>query len=156
MAEPHWPNADARQPAAVLTSGGLDSAILLAEMLKAHPAVHPLYIRTGLYWESVELAHLERFLRAVATPALRPLQGCGMPVRDLYRDHWSSTGEKVPDADTPDEAVYLPGRNVLLLTKGMLWCHLHGVPQLALGILGSNPFPDATPQFFAAYQAAVN
>jgi 7-cyano-7-deazaguanine synthase len=52
--------------------------------------------------------------------------------------------------------VFLPGRNVLLLAKGLLWCHLHQVPAVALGLLGANPFPDATPRFFTAYQDAVN
>ena len=78
------------------------------------------------------------------------------PAGDLYGDHWSLTGKGVPDADTPDAAVYLPGRNVLLLAKAMLWCHLNGVPAVALAVLASNPFPDATPAFFRGYQEAVN
>lgn len=89
-------------------------------------------------------------------PALRPLHVLEMPVRDLYPVHWSLTGEGTPAADTPDEAVFLPGRNVLLLAKAMLWCHLHGVPEIALAPLESNPFPDATPAFFAAFAAAAN
>jgi 7-cyano-7-deazaguanine synthase len=77
-------------------------------------------------------------------------------VADLYGPHWSITGQAVPDADSPDEAVFLPGRNVLLLAKTLLWCHLHRVPAVALALLGANPFPDATPEFFAAYRDAVN
>jgi 7-cyano-7-deazaguanine synthase len=141
---------------AVLVSGGLDSAILLAESLRDHDAVHPLYVRHGLYWEAAELDHLRHFLEAVRCPALRPLQVLEMPVGDLYADHWSITGRGVPDADSPDEAVFLPGRNVLLLAKALLWCHLHGVPAVALAPLESNPFPDATPAFFENYQAVVN
>jgi 7-cyano-7-deazaguanine synthase len=141
---------------AVLISGGLDSAILLGEMLRRQPTVQPLYVRNGLYWEAVELEHLRRFLAALAGPALWPLQVLDLPVADLYGSHWSITGADVPDASTPDEAVFLPGRNVLLLAKSLLWCHLHGIGQLALGVLGSNPFPDATDEFFAEYQRAVN
>ena len=141
---------------AVLVSGGLDSAILLGEALRNHAAVHPLYVRNGLSWEPTELAHLRRFLEAVRAPALRPLTVLEMPVADLYGDHWSLTGRGVPGDDTPDEAVYLPGRNVLLLSKALLWCHLHGVPAVALAPLESNPFPDATPAFFGAYQDVVN
>src|SRR5207244_311258 len=66
------------------------------------------------------------------------------------------TGRGVPGADTADEAVFLPGRNVLLLSKAILWCHLRGVPAVALAPLESNPFPDATPAFFTAYQDVVN
>jgi 7-cyano-7-deazaguanine synthase len=141
---------------AVLTSGGLDSAILLGDALRRHSAVHPLYIRKGLAWETVELDHLHRFLEAIRTPSLRPLQILELPVGDLYGQHWSITGRDVPGAETPDEAVFLPGRNVLFLAKALLWCHLHSVPVVALGVLGSNPFPDATPSFFRDFAAVVN
>jgi 7-cyano-7-deazaguanine synthase len=141
---------------AVLVSGGLDSAILLAESLGQHPAVLPLYVRFGLVWESAELRYLRRFLEAINHRALRPLVVLQQPVGDLYGQHWSLTGEGVPGGDTPDEAVFLPGRNVLLVTKAMLWCHLHEVQTLALAPLESNPFPDATPAFFAALEAVVN
>src|SRR5947209_16985524 len=104
---------------AVLISGGLDSAILLGESLRSHAAVHPLYVRTGLAWEAVELAHLRRFLEAVRGPALQPLQVLDVPVSDLYGSHWSITGRGVPDAHSPDDAVFLPGRNVLLLGKAL-------------------------------------
>jgi 7-cyano-7-deazaguanine synthase len=50
----------------------------------------------------------------------------------------------------------LPGRNVLLLAKAMLWCPLRQVPKLALAPLETNPFADATPAYFAAYQEVVN
>ena len=141
---------------AVLVSGGLDSAILLGEALRDHAAVYPLYVRNGLYWERAELHHLERFLAAVSSPALQPLQVFDLPVADLYGEHWSITGQDVPDAHSPDEAVFLPGRNVLLLTKAMLWCHLHEVPDVALGTLESNPFSDAAPAFFSSYERVVN
>src|SRR5262245_51194630 len=100
---------------AVLVSGGLDSAVLLGESVRQHAAVHPLYVRQGLYWEAVELRHLRRFLRAVDGPELQRLQVLELPVADLYGPHWSTTGRSVPGSDTPDEAVFLPGRNVLLL-----------------------------------------
>jgi 7-cyano-7-deazaguanine synthase len=129
--------------------------VLLAEAARAYPAVYPLYVRVGAVWEEVELAHLRRFLAAVAGPAVRPLAVLAQPVADVYADHWSLTGRGVPAADTPDAAVFLPGRNVLLLAKPLLWCHLRGVPELATAPLGSNPFPDATPAFYDAFAALV-
>jgi 7-cyano-7-deazaguanine synthase len=141
---------------AVLVSGGLDSAILLGDLVRSRGSVRPLYVRCGLHWEVVELMHLQRYLAAVASPVLRPLHILDMPVRDVYPDHWSLSGKDVPGADTPDAAVFLPGRNVLLLSKAMLWCHLHGVNEVALAPLQSNPFPDATPAFFAEFEAVVN
>ena len=152
----HPSAADPSRPLAVLISGGLDSAVLLAESLHRHPAVWPLYIQFGLFWEKVELHHLRRFLDTVRAPALRSLTILEMPVADLYGEHWSLTGVGVPEAGTPDDAVFLPGRNVLFLAKAMLWCHLHGVSTLSLAHLESNPFPDATPEFFTAYETVVN
>lgn len=150
------PRPRIEERAAVLISGGLDSAILLGEYAQKFQEVHPLYVRSGHVWESVELAILVRFLAALEKPSLRPLQVLDVPVGDLLLDHWSVSGEGMPKVHDPDETVYLPGRNALLLGKGMLWCHLREVGSLALGILKGNPFPDATPEFFRTFNKAVN
>jgi 7-cyano-7-deazaguanine synthase len=152
-----WPPLEVcHQPIAVLISGGIDSAVMLADAATRFPCVHPVYIRTGLIWEGAELAHLHRFLQALSLPSvIAPLVILDQPVGDLYGDHWSRSGRGVPAAGTPDEEVYLPGRNVLLLTKALLWCHLHQVSLLALAPLAANPFPDATPAFFAAMASVV-
>jgi 7-cyano-7-deazaguanine synthase len=149
-------SADTTAPLAVLASGGLDSAILLAEAARRHPVVFPLYVRFGLAWEAVEQRCLHRFQGAIACAALQPVVVLDLPVHDLYGSHWSLTGEGVPGEASPDEAVFLPGRNVLFLCKAMLWCHLHRIPALALAPLESNPFPDASPSFFATCARAVN
>jgi 7-cyano-7-deazaguanine synthase len=141
---------------AVLISGGLDSAILLGDALRRGQHIQPLYVRCGLVWEDVELVYLRRFLAALAGPLLRPLTILEQPVADIYGDHWSVTGHGVPDENAPDEDVFLPGRNVLLLSKALLWCHRHGIPAVALGSLQTNPFPDATPEFFQDIAKLVN
>lgn len=153
---PAWPPATPQTPLAVLVSGGLDSAVLLAEAAQAYPGVFPIYVRTGIAWEAVERIYLDRFLVAICTPTLRPLVVLDQPVTDLYGGHWSLTGIGVPAAGTPDEDVFLPGRNVLLLAKPLLWCHMHGVPEIAMAPLAVNPFPDATPEFFSQFSATVN
>jgi len=141
---------------AVLISGGLDSAILLGQALRRYAAVYPIYVRSGLFWETVELQYLGRFLEYVACPALQRIEVLELPLGDLYGSHWSLTGQNVPDSVSPDQAVFLPGRNVLLLVKALLWCHLRGVGAIALATLKGNPFPDATPAFFAAYEEIAN
>ena len=140
----------------VLLSGGLDSSILLGMLAGQGRRVQPLYVRSGLLWEPEELRAAGHFLRALASPWILDLAILDLPVRDLYGEHWSVTGEETPGDCTPDEAVYLPGRNLLLLIKTGLWCKLHGLRQLALGVLGSNPFADATPAFFDHLQAALD
>ena len=153
---PVWPPTNPGTALAVLVSGGLDSAVLLAEAVRAYPAVFPLYVRAGLYWEPIEREYLDRFLAAIHAPSLRPLRVFDEPVRDVYGEHWSVSGQGVPGADTLDEAVFLPGRNVLLLAKPLIWCHMNGVPDVATAPLRSNPFPDATPEFYDDFARIVS
>jgi 7-cyano-7-deazaguanine synthase len=141
---------------AVLTSGGLDSAVLVADLQQQGSVVQPIYVRFGLAWEPVEEAHLRRFLDALPSDAgVRPLVVLEEPVAELYGAHWSVSSEDVPDAASPDNAVYLAGRNLLLLAKASVWCALHNVPAIALGTLQGNPFPDSSPEFFAGFGALI-
>jgi 7-cyano-7-deazaguanine synthase len=139
----------------LLLSGGIDSAVLLGQLLKSGQRVVPFYVRTGCVWQAEELAAVDRFVAQIARPGLMQLVQLEMPLRDLYGSHWSMTGAQVPDDHTPDEAVFLPGRNPLLLIKPALWCLTHGIKELALATLAVNPFHDATPEFFARFEAML-
>lgn len=145
----------ATEPIGVLLSGGLDSAILLSHLLGQGETVRPFYIRTGVVWEAAERRAVHDYLAAVATPHQLPLVEFDMPLADLYEQHWSLDGHDVPDAETPDEAVFLPGRNAILILKPAIWCQRHGITQLALGPLASNPFPDARPEFFKSLEETL-
>ncbi len=133
---------------AVLVSGGLDSCVLVAHLLDRKHSVQPIYVRSETAWQPFEEQALLRFLRAIATTHLMPLVTFDLPLVDVYGDHWSLTGRDVPDEGTPDEAVYMPGRNALLVIKPALWCQLQGIERLALAPLAQNPFADATESFF--------
>ena len=143
-------------PVAVLVSGGPDSAVLVGELARSSPRVVPIYVRFGMFWEDDEERALRRYLDQLAAGAVQGWKVFRMPLGDVYGRHWSTTGEEVPDSDSPDAAVFLPGRNLLLLAQAAVWCHLQGVPTLALGLLKGNPFPDSTGAFFASYEAAIN
>ncbi len=140
---------------AVLVSGGLDSAILVAELLNQGSVVHPIYVRFGLAWEPAEEEHLRRFLDTLESPTPEPLTVLNAQVAPIYGTHWSVSGEAVPDERSADEAVYLPGRNLLLLAQPSVWCALNGVPTIALGTLKGNPFPDSSREFFDDFAALV-
>ena len=144
-----------RDGVAVLASGGLDSAVLAAEYLGEGRVLQPIYVRFGLAWEEIEETHLRRFLDTLQSSRLRPLVTLALPVADTYGSHWSLSADDVPDADTPDEAVYLPGRNLLLLAKSSIWCALHGYPTIALGTLKGNPFADSSREFFGDVESLV-
>jgi 7-cyano-7-deazaguanine synthase len=142
-------------PVGVLLSGGLDSSILLAELLARGRRVQPFYIRTDVVWAAAELTAIHHFLRAMESPRLAELVVFELPLGDLYNNHWSVSGRNTPSDATPDDAVYLPGRNALLAIKPLIWCASHGIEELALAVLAGNPFADATPPFFAAFDAAM-
>ena len=140
---------------AVLLSAGLDSAVLAAGEARTS-RVHPIYVSTGLAWETEELAMLERLLATRPFASAAPLARLTFTVRDLYPpSHWALRGEP-PAFDTPDEDVYLTGRNIILLSKASIYCAQHRIGRIALGPLAGNPFPDATPEFFASMARAMS
>ena len=69
--------------------------------------------------------------------------------------HWALR-DTPPAFDTPDEDVYLAGRNIILLSKAAIYCSHHGIGRIALGPLAGNPFPDATPQFLETMARALS
>ena len=109
---PDWPPIHAETPLAVLVSGGLDSAILVGEAIRAYPCVRPIYVRTGSAWEAIERDYLTRFLAALHNPRVHPLLILDQPTGDIYGDHEAvrhsgpdtramSDGHCVPPADAP-------------------------------------------------------
>lgn len=143
-------------PTAVLLSAGLDSAVLAAAEARSGE-VHPIYVSTGLAWERGERGALDRLLAtAPFGHNVARLTRLSFTVEDLYpATHWALRGNP-PAFDTPDEDVYLAGRNVLLLSKAAIYCSQHGIGRIALGLLAGNPFPDATPQFFETLGRALS
>ena len=129
-------------------SGGVDSAVALAEAVRSGERVLPVYVRSGMVWEPAEMYWLVRFLQTLDPHA--PLAVLELPVADLYGAHWSLTGADPPGAASPDEAVYLPGRNILLLAKAGVLAAQRGCRAIVMGPLAANPFPDGTPAFFDA------
>jgi 7-cyano-7-deazaguanine synthase len=144
------------RPLAVLCSGGLDSAVLLAHEAREAPVL-PVYVQSGLAWEEQERHALDRLLAALPpSPNFLPVTTIRVDVRDLYPEaHWALRGTP-PAYDTPDEDVYLPGRNLLLLSKTAVLCALRGIGRIVVGPLAGNPFPDATSAFFDAIGQAAS
>jgi 7-cyano-7-deazaguanine synthase len=78
-----------------------------------------------------------------------------LTMRDIYPPtHWAIQGTP-PAYDTPDSDVYLPGRNLTLLTKAGVVAARHGAQRIAMAPLAGNPFPDARLEFFEAMQTAM-
>ncbi|MEG3594298.1 MAG: 7-cyano-7-deazaguanine synthase [Chloroflexota bacterium] len=135
---------------AVLTSGGLDSAILLADLAKSNKT-RPIYVRSGLRWENEEISSLQSFIETINNPLISEIVTLSIDGSSLYgKKHWSLCGE-VPAYDEPDENVYIPGRNLILVGLAAIWCSSHNISSIFLGSLKGNPFTDATDNFIKDY-----
>jgi len=87
---------------------------------------------------------------------VRPLVSLSVDMNDVYpAAHWALTG-RPPGYHTPDEDVYLTGRNLALLTKAGVHCAPRRISRIAIGTLAGNPFPDATPDFFTTLAKAMS
>ena len=95
----------------VLLSGGLDSVVLLADEA-TQGEVRPIYVKVGLAWESAERVAVEQCLRHVLPGYSTPLATLSVDMTDVYpASHWAMAG-RPPEYHTPDEDVYLHGRNI--------------------------------------------
>jgi 7-cyano-7-deazaguanine synthase len=157
---------DRREAAAVLFSGGLDSAVLLADVAAAARAaqrgpVFALYVSVGFAWEKEERRVASELLATAPFAGVRDLIELSFDMRDVFpAAHWAVRGTP-PAYDTPDEDVYIDGRNVILLSKAAVYMGAAVRPRpsavtLFIGPLAGNPFPDATPAFFTAFSRALS
>jgi 7-cyano-7-deazaguanine synthase len=132
--------------------------VLLADVARRErrELVQPLYVSVGLAWEAEERAMLERLLRTDPFRGTRPIASLHFDMRDVYPPtHWAIRGEP-PGFDTPDEDVYLEGRNLVLLTKAGVFMARAKLTRVFIGPLAGNPFPDATAEFFDAMARALS
>ena len=150
------------QGTAVLCSGGLDSAVLLADAARRAASaggpivVQPLYVSVGLAWEAEERAIVEKLLATPPFANVTPMVMLHADMRDVYpATHWAIRGT-APAYDTPDEDVYIEGRNIVLLAKASVFMARAGLSTVLIGPLAGNPFPDATGEFFRAMSAALS
>lgn len=150
----------------MLFSGGLDSAVLLADVAAAARSglrgpVIALYVGVGFAWEREERRVAAALLGAAPFAGVEDLVQLSFDMRDVFPPaHWAVRGTP-PAYDTPDEDVYIDGRNVILLSKAAVYMGAAVRPRpaavtLFIGPLAGNPFPDATPEFFAAIAHALS
>jgi 7-cyano-7-deazaguanine synthase len=129
---------------------------MLAEEAVAGDA-QPVYVSVGLSWEAAERQALQHFMaEGLGTIRTRPLVSLAVDMTDVYpAAHWARRGDP-PAYHTPDEDVYLPGRNVVLLGKAAVFCASARLDRIVIGTLDHNPFPDATPEFREAMARALS
>ncbi|MBI1785504.1 7-cyano-7-deazaguanine synthase [Candidatus Sumerlaeota bacterium] len=149
----------ARPGTVVLMSGGIDSAVMAGMAARAGDIVYPLYVRQGFLWEDEELGAVGRYLAAFNSEdraRVRPLTTIASQAPPTFGVPWALDHRAMPpEINEPDEEVYLPGRNLALLTQAAILGYTIGAGRIQLGILSANPFPDATPEFFRSFEKTV-
>ncbi len=115
----------------VLTSGGVESAALVALMLERGEVV-PVYVRTGLPHEATEARKIRALLNVIARQGLHPL-------REIVLQGISLS---LPAELLREEDVEIPLRNLTLAGVGALVAHEVDARGVAMGTLGNAPFPD--------------
>ena len=140
-----------------MLSGGLDSAVLAADALRLGP-ITAIYVSVGFAWEAEEREMLAALFLQPPFLGTAPPVTLTFDMRDVYPpDHWAMRGTP-PAFDTPDEDVYLSGRNVILLSKAAVYLATADLApsRVLMGQLAGNPFPDATPAFLDAIGRALS
>jgi 7-cyano-7-deazaguanine synthase len=135
-------------PQVVMLGGGIESTLLVKQLLAAGHEVIPVHVRCGLLWEECEARYIRRFCEANACPSLAPLVEIERPCAELLGGHWGLTGTGVPRAGEAASRLEIPQRNWTLLgtvaPRFARWPELH----LVMGTTADNSYSDGTRAFF--------
>ena len=148
----------ARPLAVVLASGGLDSAVCLAEAVRDFE-VAGLHVNYGQRTEARELEAFGRLAdhyginRRLVTDLsyLKEIGGSSLVDETLPIE----TG--LPAADGSVPSTYVPFRNAHILCVGVSWAEVIGAVALFIGAVqeDSSGYPDCTEEFYRRFGAVV-
>lgn len=144
-----------RAPAVCLVSGGMDSAVTLAEARVAGFAPHALTFAYGQR-HAAELACAKRVAQAggaveqrEVTVDLASLGGSALyPGQSVPQDRpHAAIGSGVP-------ATYVPARNTVFLAVALGWAEILGARDIFLGVnaVDYSGYPDCRPAFLHAFE----
>ena len=140
--------------AVILTSGGLDSATLLA---MAHSNGRECYSLSFDYGQrhraelNTERGLAERYgnvIHRVVSLDLSAIGGSALTDMDI------------PVPTTPQEGIpitYVPARNTVFLSLALGWAEVLGASEIYIGVnaVDYSGYPDCRPEFIAAYQQLI-
>ncbi len=121
----------------VLFSGGVESTCLLYLYLKEGWLTYPLYIRSGYPWEVLELENAKDLWR-YTKEKFKNL----MALRVVFY----ANPEKVKNRDHRKD-LFMPLRNLNLITLACNYALLKGIDHVAIGSLGIYPFYDNNQEY---------
>jgi 7-cyano-7-deazaguanine synthase len=121
----------------VLSSGGLDSSVMIARFLENDHDVYPIHINYGQLAEHKEWDACQRVCDKFSLiPKKMDIPGFGeLP-----------SGITNSEFDVYDDA-FLPTRNLTLLVLAAAYAYTKDADVVAVGFLSANQFPDQTQEF---------
>lgn len=141
--------------AILLASGGLDSTTLAYSLAARGVQFVPLFIDYGQHCAETEYRTLQEVLGSIA-----PIPIAHVSIADVYRSTTSGL-IRVRDlwrSDLTFEDLYLPYRNLLLLTTGAAFAQARGISEVYAAFINSNHAKeiDCSAQFFDALSTLLS
>jgi len=138
-------------PAVVLLSGGMDSAVALAEARAAGHACHALSVRYG----QRHVSELDAAARVAAALGAREHRVVDVDLRAIGGSALTAdiAVPQSPGAGIP--VTYVPARNTVLLALALGYAEVLGAQDLYVGVnaVDYSGYPDCRPEFIAAFEA---
>lgn len=144
--------------AVVLVSGGLDSAVCLAEAVREYDCAL-LHLNYGQRTEARELKaftdladHYGLAERLVADVSyLKAIGGTSLV------DETMEVETGLPEEGAPVPSTYVPFRNAHILCLGVSWAEVIGARAIFIGAVeeDGSGYPDCTEAFYAAFETAA-
>lgn len=142
-------------PAAILLGGGVESTLLVSELLRDGRRVIPVHVHCGLLWDDAEAEWVERFLAARACSRLAPLVSIRLSLAGFLGDHWAVHGRGVPRAGAAGARLEIPLRNLTLLGLAVHALKRRPAPpntnppsDFYLGTTADNHYTDGSREYF--------
>ena len=152
-------DVSAINPAVVLLSGGMDSAVVLAIAREQGYAVHALSVRYGQRHTS-ELDAATRVARALDAVAHKTVS---VDLRSIGGSALTDDIEVPLDSDQhpggPEIPVtYVPARNTIMLSLALGWAEVLGSADIFCGVnaVDYSGYPDCRPEFIAQFERLAN
>ena len=152
-------DVSANNPAVVLLSGGMDSAVVVAIAREQGYAVHALSVRYGQRHTS-ELDAATRVARSLDAVAHKTVS---VDLRSIGGSALTDDIEVPLDSDQhpggPDIPVtYVPARNTIMLSLALGWAEVLGSADIFCGVnaVDYSGYPDCRPEFIAQFERLAN
>jgi len=152
-------DVSANNPAVVLVSGGMDSAVVLAIAREQGYAAHALSVRYGQRHTS-ELDAATRVARALDAVAHKTVS---VDLRSIGGSALTDDIEVPLDSDQhpggPEIPVtYVPARNTIMLSLALGWAEVLGSADIFCGVnaVDYSGYPDCRPEFIAQFERLAN